>query len=75
MLNRVEDKFGIKPQRLVGDTNCGSAPMLGWLVEESRSHRTFRSGTNPNVTMVPSGVQVSLSMRRTIGTYVPLANI
>jgi transposase len=34
MLNRVEEKFGIKPERLVGDTNYGSADMLGWLVEE-----------------------------------------
>jgi len=34
MLNRVAEKFGIKPERLVGDTNYGSADMLGWLVEE-----------------------------------------
>ena len=34
MLNRVEEKFGIKPERLVGDTNYGSADMLGWLVDE-----------------------------------------
>lgn len=36
MLNRVEEKFGIKPERLVGDTNYGSAAMLGWLVEEKQ---------------------------------------
>jgi len=34
MINRVEEKFSIKPQRLVGDTNYGIAAMLGWLVEE-----------------------------------------
>ena len=34
MIERVEDKFGIKPERLVGDTNYGSAAMLNWLVEE-----------------------------------------
>lgn len=36
MLNRVEEKFGMKPERLVGDTNYGSADMLGWLVEEKQ---------------------------------------
>jgi transposase len=32
MINRVEDNFGIKPKRLLGDTAYGSAPMLEWLV-------------------------------------------
>jgi hypothetical protein len=34
MIDRVEEKFKIKPERLVGDTNYGSAAMLGWLVDE-----------------------------------------
>jgi transposase len=34
MIDRVEEKLGIKPQRLVGDTNYGVAAMLGWLVDE-----------------------------------------
>ena len=34
MIDRVEKKFAIKPQRLVGDTNYGVAAMLGWLVDE-----------------------------------------
>jgi hypothetical protein len=34
MIDRVEDKFDLKPERLVGDTNYGSAAMLGWLVDE-----------------------------------------
>lgn len=34
MINRVEEKFAIKPRRLVGDTNYGVAAMLGWLVDE-----------------------------------------
>jgi transposase len=33
MLDRVEEKFGITPDRLAGDTNYGAAAMLGWLVE------------------------------------------
>ena len=36
MLDRVEEKFGLKPARLVGDTNYGSAAMLGWLVDEKQ---------------------------------------
>jgi transposase len=36
MIDRVEDRFGIKPDRMVGDTNYGSGPMLGWLVDEKK---------------------------------------
>ena len=36
MMNRVEDKFDMTPVRLVGDTNYGSAAMLGWLVDEKQ---------------------------------------
>lgn len=36
MIERVEDKFDMKPDRLVGDTNYGSAAMLGWLVDEKQ---------------------------------------
>lgn len=33
MIDRVEEMFAIKPQRLVGDTNYGVAAILGWLVD------------------------------------------
>ena len=36
MLERTEERFGLKPQRLAGDTAYGSAPMLNWLVEEKQ---------------------------------------
>jgi len=36
MIDRVEEKFNIKPERLVGDTNYGSAAMLNWLVNEKQ---------------------------------------
>lgn len=36
MIERVEERFEIKPDRLVGDTNYGSAAMLGWLVDEKK---------------------------------------
>ncbi len=34
MIDRTEERFGLKPQRLAGDTNYGSAAILGWMVEE-----------------------------------------
>jgi hypothetical protein len=36
MLERTEERFGLKPQRLAGDTAYGAAPMLNWLVEEKQ---------------------------------------
>jgi hypothetical protein len=34
MIDRVEEKYDIKPARLVGDTNYGSSPMLEWMVND-----------------------------------------
>ena len=34
MIDRVEERFGMKPDRLVGDTAYGTGPMLGWMVED-----------------------------------------
>jgi len=34
MVERVEERFDLKPERLIADTAYGSAPMLGWMVEE-----------------------------------------
>ena len=36
MIDRVEERFDLKPRRLIGDTAYGSAPVLGWLVEEKQ---------------------------------------
>jgi transposase len=36
MIDRVQQRFGIKPGKLVGDTGYGSAEMLGWLVDERK---------------------------------------
>jgi transposase len=33
MIERVENRFDLKPDRLVGDTNYGTAEMLGWMVD------------------------------------------
>lgn len=34
MVDRVEDRFDIKPERLIGDTAYGTSEMMGWMVEE-----------------------------------------
>ena len=34
MILRTRDRFGLHPEKLVADTAYGSAPMLGWLVED-----------------------------------------
>jgi len=34
MVQSVEDRFDLKPNRLVGDTAYGTAPMLNWMVNE-----------------------------------------
>jgi transposase len=36
MIDRVEDRLGIKPCRLIADTAYGSGPMLGWLVDDKQ---------------------------------------
>ena len=34
MIERTEERFGLKPERLAADTAYGAAPTLNWLVEE-----------------------------------------
>ncbi|HEU4600769.1 MAG TPA: IS1182 family transposase [Steroidobacteraceae bacterium] len=34
MIDRVEERFQLKPERLVGDTAYGTASLLGWMVEQ-----------------------------------------
>jgi transposase len=34
MIERTEERFGLKPERLAADTAYGAASMLNWLVEE-----------------------------------------
>jgi len=36
MIDRVEERFELKPKRLIGDTAYGTGPMLGWLVEQKQ---------------------------------------
>jgi hypothetical protein len=34
MIDRTEERFALKPRRLIGDTAYGTAEMLAWIVEE-----------------------------------------
>lgn len=34
MMEQVEQRLGVKPERLIGDTAYGAAPMLDWLVND-----------------------------------------
>ena len=34
MVDRVEERFDLMPERLIGDTAYGTAPMLAWMVED-----------------------------------------
>lgn len=36
MIDRTEERFGIKPERLAADTAYGSAPTLHWLVDDKQ---------------------------------------
>jgi len=36
MVERVEERFDLKPGRLIGDTAYGTAPLLGWMVKEKQ---------------------------------------
>jgi hypothetical protein len=56
MIDRVEERFGIKPAHLIGDTAYGTASTLGWLVDEKNvdphipvwTRADQREGTIPN---------------------------
>jgi transposase len=36
MIERAEQRFALKPKRLIGDMAYGAAPMLGWLVQDKQ---------------------------------------
>ena len=46
MIERVEDRFDLRPDRLIGDTNYGTAAILGWMVDEKHIEPHVPSGTN-----------------------------
>ena len=53
MVNRVEQRFGLKPDRLVGDTAYGTASMLGWMVRDKGIAPMCTSGTGVSAGTAP----------------------
>jgi len=47
MIDRVEDRFAIKPTRLIGDMSYGAAEAIGWMVNEKAIEPMCRCGINP----------------------------
>lgn len=64
MIERIEARFDLKPERLIADTAYGTAPMLAWMVDERASSRMFRSSTRQNAKMAPLSAMRSSGMRR-----------
>jgi transposase len=56
MIERTEQRFGLKPKLLAADTAYGSAPMLNWLVEEK--------GIAPHIPVIDKSARVDGSFSR-----------
>ena len=56
MIDRVEERFGIKPAHLIGDTAYGTGAMLGWLVNERQidPHIPVWSRVDSEPSIIPS---------------------
>jgi transposase len=64
MINRTEQRFGLKPERLAGDTAYGAAAMLNSLVPEKASHHISLCLTGRTERTAPSRVPTSALMRQ-----------
>lgn len=62
-MDRVEFRFDLKPQRLIADTAYGTAPMLGWMVDEKAIEPHILCSTRANARMAPSSAMLSSGMR------------
>ena len=63
MIERTEQRFDIKPERLAGDTAYGSAPTSTGSSTKRRSRRIFRSSTSRSARTAPSAGRTSHSTR------------
>ncbi|TCU30558.1 DDE family transposase [Rhizobium azibense] len=68
MIDRTENRFGLKPDYLAADSAYGSADNLAWLVTR-RSRRAFLSSTSRTGPTGPSRVRTSLGRLRMIATF------
>ena len=61
MIERVDDRFGLWPERLAADSAYGSAETLNWLVHER--------GIEPHITVIDKSVRENSTFSRTDFTY------
>jgi len=61
MIDRAKDRFGLYPEKLIGDTGYGSAAMLNWLVEER--------GIEPHITVFDKSKRKDGTFSRSDFTY------
>ena len=73
MIERTEERFGLKPERLVGDTAYGAAPMLNWLVEEKGIAPHIPVFTGRSGMLAPSRAATFDMIRPPTSTTVPRA--
>jgi IS5 family transposase len=71
MIERTEERFGLKPERVVGDTAYGAAPMLNWLVEEKGIAPHIPCSINRSGTTAPSRAATFDITRLTTSTTTP----
>ena len=67
MVDRVEDRFELKPERLIGDTAYGTADLLGWMVDEK--------GIEPHVPVWDKSARTDGSLSRSDFTWDEPANV
>ena len=67
MIQRTQDRFGIKPDWLAGDTAYGSAANLGWLVDEK--------DIEPHIPVVDKSNRDDGTFSRSDFTYDPDRNV
>src|SRR6201985_525998 len=67
MIERTEERFGLKPERLIGDTAYGAAPMLNWLIEEK--------GIAPHIPVLDKSKRDDGTFSRSDFQYDPVSNV
>ncbi|VVO15791.1 hypothetical protein PS914_04538 [Pseudomonas fluorescens] len=64
MIDRVEARFDIKPERLIGDTAYGTAPMLAWMVGGKDIEPHVPVWDKPSARTTVSRATISTGMKR-----------
>jgi transposase len=66
MIDRVEERLGVKPKRLIGDTAYGTAEMLAWMVD--------KKGIAPHVPLWEKGERGDGTFPRSAFAYDAMTN-